>query len=132
MLYLDRAHEDLRAAESNLQRLRHLSDQERHMVDDFLERLHARFDGELVSAILFGSRARGDAARDSDMDVVVILEDAPREIQRDVRDIATEVWLEHGIYLSTRVSSVAHWQELEKLQTAFYRNVLRDGIYLTN
>jgi predicted nucleotidyltransferase len=54
-------------------RLGHLSDQERSMVVDFLGRLHARSDGELVSAILFGSRARGDAAPDSDMDVVVIL-----------------------------------------------------------
>jgi predicted nucleotidyltransferase len=113
-------------------RLGHLSDQEMRMVRDFVARLHARFDGELVSAILFGSRARGDAAPDSDMDVMVILANAPRDIRRDVRDLATEVWLEHGIFLSTRVSSEAHWQELEKMQTGFYCNVCRDGIQLTS
>ena len=37
---------------------------------------------------------------------------------------------EHGIYLSTRVWSRAHYRKLEKLQTLLYRNIQRDGIDL--
>lgn len=53
-------------------------------------------------------------------------------MRRDVRDLATEVWLEHGILLSTRVSSAAHWQEREDMQAGFCRNVCREGIRLTD
>jgi predicted nucleotidyltransferase len=108
----------------------HLTDNERQAAMEFVERMRRRFDGQLVSAVLFGSRARGEARLDSDMDVVVVMAHADPKTRREVRDLAVEIWLKYGIYLSTRVWSEAHWHDLEKLRTLLYQNIQRDGINL--
>ncbi len=111
-------------------RLDHLTDKERRVVMEFVERVRQRFDGQLISAVLFGSRARGEAESDSDMDVLVVMSNADPEVRKEIRYLAVEVWLEHDIYLSTRVWSWAHWRRVEELQTLLYRNIHRDGINL--
>jgi predicted nucleotidyltransferase len=80
-----------------------------------------------VSIVLFGSRARGDAEPNSDMDLLVVMSDAGPEIRRAIRYLAAEIWLAYGIYLSTRVWSQVHWHKLEELRTLLYRNIRTDG-----
>src|SRR5437868_3965364 len=46
--------------------------------------LREAFGTRLVSALLFGSRARGDHRPDSDYDVAVLLEDFDREADREI------------------------------------------------
>jgi uncharacterized protein len=41
----------------------------------FQAEIHTRFPGKISRLILFGSRARGDARRDSDYDVAVFVRD---------------------------------------------------------
>jgi hypothetical protein len=96
----------------------------------FVYRLQRRFDGRVLSVILFGSRARGDALPDSDVDLAVIVDRDDPELTRTIRDMAVETWLEYGLYLSTRVWSQAHWHRLATLQTGLFRNLQRDGIEL--
>jgi len=107
-----------------------LTDEERQALIGFVEKLLQRFNGRLLSAILFGSRARGEAGPDSDMDVLVVVDSDDLQVRKEIRHLAVEVWLEHGIYLSTRVWSRAHLRELEGLQTMLFRNIERDGIDL--
>lgn len=107
-----------------------LSEKEQLAAREFVEKVRRHFDGQLVSAVLFGSRARGESAPDSDMDILVVMVRADLEIRQEIRYLAIEVLLKHDIYLSTRVWSEAHWHELGKLQTQLYRNICRDGIDL--
>jgi predicted nucleotidyltransferase len=111
-------------------RLNHLTDMEKRVALSFVKRMRQRFDGQLIDAVLFGSRARGEAQPDSDMDVLVVMSSADPEVRKQIRHIAAEVWLEHDIYLSTRVWSQAQWRKLEELQTLLYQNIHRDGISL--
>lgn len=107
-----------------------LTDKERQALAEFVEGLHDLFSGQVREVILFGSRARGEAEPESDMDVVVVLREVDLAASKGVRHLAVEVWLKHGIYVSTRVWSQAHWRRLEKLQTLLYQNIRRDGIEL--
>ena len=100
------------------------------MALEFVEKLRQRFKGQLLSAVLFGSRARGEAEPDSDMDVLLVVSECNPELRKEIRHLAVELWLEHDIYLSTRVYSQSHWHKLEALQTLLYRNIRRDGIDL--
>ena len=85
-----------------------LADKEQQVVSAFVDKLRQQFDDQLVSVILFGSRARGEAKPDSDMDILIVMSGIGPEIRREVRYLAVEIWLEHGIYPSTRVWSQAY------------------------
>jgi predicted nucleotidyltransferase len=107
-----------------------LTDKERRVVIEFVDKMRERFGDQVLSIVLFGSRARGEAGTDSDMDILVVMSDTDLEMSREIRYLAVDVWLEHDIYLSTRVWSLAHWHKLEELQTLLYRNIRQDGISL--
>jgi predicted nucleotidyltransferase len=111
-------------------RFERLTDKERQVALEFLRRLRQRFTSQLLAAVLFGSRARGEAKPDSDMDVLVVMSRAGPEVRKAIRHLAVELWLEHDIYLSTRIYSQTRWHKLEELQTLLYRNIQRDGIQL--
>jgi predicted nucleotidyltransferase len=110
--------------------LSRLTSQEQQAAVDFAQKIYQQFDNQVKSILLFGSRARGEAEPDSDMDLLVILSDTPPDVVRAIRYLAADVWLKHGIFLSTRVWSFNHWRKMEKLQTFLYRNICRDGIRL--
>jgi len=108
----------------------HLTAQERQALRAFVRELQRQFDGRVLSVLLFGSYARGEAQPDSDVDVAVIVDRDDLETRKAIRYLAVETWLEYGLYLSTRVWSQARWRRLEVLQTGLYRNLRREGIEL--
>jgi len=80
----------------------------------FLERVRAQFD--VVEAILFGSRARGDFSPDSDADVAVLLRGEPGKLvstKLEMSDIAYDVLLDTGINVSPLPVWLAEWTNPE-------------------
>lgn len=49
----------------------------KQIINKFRQKLLARFKDNLISLVLFGSVARGTARKESDIDLLVILKDAP-------------------------------------------------------
>ena len=64
-----------------------------------LKRLMVERGVEVYEVILFGSRARGDADPDSDMDVLVIVERLDSAIGKLITRCAWEVGFESGIVI---------------------------------
>jgi len=83
----------------------------------------------LSRLVLFGSRARGDADPDSDLDVLVIL-NAPvdREAEDYVNDCAWEVGLEHGIVVVPVTVSRLDWEEGLLSSSLLAIAVKREGV----
>ena len=81
-------------------------------------------------AILFGSRARGDARHDSDWDVLVLL--GKDQITASDQDIVAYPIHEIGWEIDEMVNPVMYtmrdWES--KRGTPFYENVMREGIAL--
>lgn len=66
---------------------------------------------KLDRLILFGSRARGDAEPDSDMDVLVILDETvSRQSRKIVSDAAWEAGFDAGIVVVPVVVSRDRWE----------------------
>ncbi|MFN8441728.1 MAG: nucleotidyltransferase domain-containing protein [Caldilineaceae bacterium] len=105
-----------------------LSEVEQQALQTFVSKVCQRFPDQILTIYLFGSRARGDARPDSDMDLLVILKNADLATRRSIRDLAIEVWLSSGIYLSTRVWDELHRQQHADLHTAFYKNLQQDAV----
>jgi len=73
------------------------------IVRDFQRRLRERFGVALCDVRLFGSYARGTANEDSDVDVFVLLEHLDYETQRDVLNIAADLFADGDLLLSPSV-----------------------------
>ncbi len=75
-----------------------MRDTDRSVALEFKNRLAGLV--QLVDFCVFGSRARGDAAEDSDMDVFVEVENLDRDLKERVHDTAWEVGFENFMVIS--------------------------------
>jgi predicted nucleotidyltransferase len=81
--------------------------------------------------ILFGSQARGDFNKDSDWDILILLNqlDVSRDTEMEYREELFEVELETGEPISTFVFSKNDWESKHKI-TPLYKNIKTEGIEL--
>lgn len=81
--------------------------------------------------ILFGSRARGTASKESDWDILVLLNKAQVtfEDEQKIRHKLFDVELETGEPISTFVYAQTDWNTRLSV-TPLYQSVTHEGIYL--
>jgi predicted nucleotidyltransferase len=58
----------------------------RDLGEEYVQAVKAHFRDRLVSICFFGSAARGEASLESDIDVLIVAEDLPRDLGLRVRD----------------------------------------------
>ena len=96
------------------------------------ERLKARFGEGYAGLILFGSRARGDNASDSDADVAVVLRRPVGDrwtVRRRLIEDTYPLLLESGLYIQTWPVSEKEIEDPDSSPTPqLIRNILRDGV----
>jgi predicted nucleotidyltransferase len=81
--------------------------------------------------VLFGSRARGDADWESDMDVLVVLEDTPTDtVEEYVSDCAWEVSLKHGLVVAPVVVGRDDWYNGPERFSLLAQAIREEGVPL--
>lgn len=106
----------------------HLTPQEQRALQKFVAHLQQSIPTQVKSVALFGSKARGDSQRDSDTDVLIILNQENRELRRSILKQAARISLEYDVLLSPRVIGEERWEQMSSF--SLYRNVVRDAIAL--
>lgn len=95
----------------------------RQAFEDFAERVSDELEDSLDRLILFGSVARGEAWEESDVDVLVVVEDE-EDIER-VEELAFDVSAEYGVFIVPVVKSFEEFSS--KKDSSFIREVERTG-----
>lgn len=80
--------------------------------------------------ILYGSYARGDNTEESDMNILIVLNDSRQNIHkyRDIiSEISSDLGLKYDILLSILIRDTNYFHEGTKY-VPFYKNIAREGI----
>jgi predicted nucleotidyltransferase len=102
------------------------------ITDELIGNIRPVFGDRLKKVILYGSYARGDYDEESDIDVMLMLnedETALKEYSHKITDIVVELDLKYDVVLSTILQSE---KKFIKYQDAmpFYSNVVNEGVVL--
>ena len=110
--------------------LSHLTANERAAISEYAEQIRNRYPERVLSVTLFGSKARGDADTESDIDLLVLVDEESNSFRSELWRIASDVSLEHNVVLSVRVYARVRWAESRRMRLPFYRAIVADGIAL--
>ena len=96
---------------------------ERKALADFVAAVRRHYGPGLVDIYVFGSRARGDARPDSDVDLAVILEDGGWgfwEEKMFLSELAYDALLKTGLWIQAWPVSRSEWREEDLRKVPFF------------
>lgn len=91
--------------------------------------LRSRFSDDLKDIVLFGSQAYGNAHKNSDYDILVILKKkADWKTEREISDLCYEIDLKYDIITDTHIIGESELSTLRGKQPIFV-NAISNGIH---
>lgn len=105
-----------------------LSTRDREIVTQFKRQVQAL--APLRALWVYGSRARGDATPESDMDVLIELETVTPTLRRQISEVAWQVGLDYERVISTLVATRAQLESGPLSATALVHNIRREGVQI--
>ena len=111
-----------------MNRLPHLSKKDQQAIVEFRQRVHEALGDNVKQIKLFGSKARGEARKWSDIDLMVRVKHDARHLKHQVIDIASDVGLKYDVYISPRVIDDAIFKHPVWRATPFIQTVQREGV----
>jgi predicted nucleotidyltransferase len=107
-----------------------LEENESTAIQKFAERLRKNLGKRVLDIRLFGSKARGDFAPDSDLDIFIVIDNGDWSTKDQIRFIAADISLEYDVLLNTHILSRQRWQELTRHRATLWCELERDGVSL--
>jgi len=84
----------------------------------------------LLDFRLFGSRARGDAEEDSDMDIFIEVPDLEKSLKEKISDLAWDVGLEHFIVITPLIFTRHELENTPLRSSSIVKMIKQEGVVL--
>ena len=105
-----------------------LHPEEQTWLDEYRKALRERHPGTVLRMVIYGSKARGDAREDSDLDVLLVVRDGSGHLKIPLREIGYELAATSWAVPSIMAYTQAEWNRLEDLRSAYRESIERDGV----
>ena len=102
------------------------------IINDFIKQIKEILGNRLKRVILYGSYARGDYNKSSDVDIMILtdLDDEEIEEYRDkISDVAFNIELEKEISISPIIKNIDKYNARVNV-IPFYMNIQKEGVEL--
>jgi predicted nucleotidyltransferase len=99
---------------------------------EFARCVRERMAHRVLDIRVFGSRSRGEARPDSDLDIIVLLDEASLRDRNEISDLGSDLLLSMDLPfpIAPRVMAKEHFERLKALERLFAAEIERDGIPL--
>jgi predicted nucleotidyltransferase len=101
---------------------------EKNIIDTFTLLIKKKLGVHRIE--LFGSRARGDADPDSDMDVLAIVDDITPELEDYISECAWEAGFKYGIVVVPVVFTRDEWENGPERYSLLAESIRAEGVRL--
>lgn len=101
----------------------------RSLIEKIRAQLEERYGSKVLQIILYGSFAQGKATSESDVDLLVVVDDSldPWEVRRSLDDLLLDILLANGRLISVLVVPKSFY---ESYRSPFLKQVQKEGIPL--
>ena len=100
------------------------------IVQRFCEIAKQKYSCQIEKIVLFGSVARGEQNKDSDIDLLIVWRGNKKKAWDNLEKIAFPLVLESKKYLSLKLIGLQEFKKMEKIGNPFVQNIKREGINL--
>lgn len=102
----------------------------RKVANEFVRRALEKYGDKINSIVLFGSVARGEAGKESDIDILVVAVGDRFKIRRELSELVLDILLETGEYISVKTLSIEDFEFLKEIKSSFLKNVMHEGVFI--
>ena len=103
-----------------------------NIISEFTKKVKEILGDRVKKIILYGSYARGDYKKNSDIDIMILTDLNFEEIEKyrdEISDIAFDIELESGIVISPVIKNIDRYNERVNI-VPFFKNVQKEGVAL--
>ena len=109
-----------------------MQSQTQDVLIQYVNRIHEIYGRELKAVILYGSYARGDYSSDSDVDIMLLVDLTPEEMDPysdALSELGYEYNVNYDIWMMPVVKNLQHFKQWAAAYP-FYTNVQKEGVLL--
>lgn len=111
--------------------LAHLSSMERRALTQFGNAVRSRLGDNIVDLTLFGSKVRGEATADSDIDVLVLVKNRSLAVMDQIAEITADLNIDYNLSIAPVVFAEQEYRMNAVMASPFSQAVVREGVPLS-